>query len=93
MQRAPGYGIEPVSVEETEVARFTVTADGKGLDRAFRATRGCIPPAHEGDTLVLVKRVAHYHGGGFTREWVLGGRDAGTRKRAMEWAAMIADPA
>lgn len=93
MQRAPGHGAEPVSVEETEIARFTVTMDVKVLDRAFGATQGRIPATRPGASIALVKRVSQYHGGGFTREWVLGGSRAGTRKEALGWAAMIADPA
>jgi hypothetical protein len=93
LARHPGNGIAAVSVEETEIARFTVTADGKALDRAFHATQGRTPSATTGDTLVLVKRVQHFRGGGFLREWLLSGARASTRKEALAWAAMIAEPA
>ncbi len=93
MKRAPGEGASPVSVEETEIARFTVTADVAALDRAFGVTQGRIPATRPGASITLVKRVSHYHGGGFVRDWVLGGSRAGTRKEALGWAALIAEPA
>ena len=96
LARTPAHGISPLSVEDAEFARYLVTADGNGLNRAFSATAGGIPSVATGETITLVKRVSHFNGGGFTREYILvsrrGSSNAGTRARAIKWANMIGEP-